>query len=345
MTTRTVLALSLIMLLASTLPLAAKKSTPAPETKGQALKIAPQVAAVMDADVAQRKNRVDIPMTYLQTLHLPAQQNLVYPIFLFQMKNADLNFSPRPENPGVLQASHLAFVRIYRLEGGTVGAIVKEHFIHFDLEEAEQGFQPEALNYYSIAGDIFPAGSYMLALAISTPDYSRISTCYSEFTLPDFAQLKDRLATTPVFSVRSLQMLPAPDSKLVVRKNSFIYNTLLMEPCLKNEYKASESLDLFYFILGAQSDSATNALSLQISYVFKKDGREVNKFPPQTVNSPIISQPIAFTFTEVTKDSNGIEKGRMEKLLEAGDYVLEIHMLDNISKKTGLQEFKFKIVL
>jgi len=346
MKTRTIFILSLIVLLAFALQLTAGKDNPVVEKKGQSLKIAPQVAAVMDADMPLRKNRGDIPMAYLRTLYLPFQQNQVYPVFLFQVKNADLGFTASAEAPGLLKASHYAFIRVYRVENGIAGEIVKEHFIRFDQEEAQQGFQPEALNYYSIySGDFFPGGNYLLALALSTPDYAKISTSYVEFSLPDFSQLKDQLVTTPIFSVSSLQMIPAAETKMSVHKNSFVYNTLLMSPVMNNEFKASGSLDLFYFILGAKPDGATNAMSLQITYKFMKDGKEINKLAPQTVNSPIVSQPIALTFTEVTKDAKGKEMERKEKLLEPGDYVLGIELLDNVSKAKGIQEFKFKITL
>lgn len=344
MKTRNLFVLALVALLAFTLQLPAQKSMPASQGNGQGVQIAPQVAAVMDADVGLRKNRNDIPLTYLRTFYLPAQQNQVYPIFLFQIKNADLNFAAPAGTPDILKAEHMAFVRIYRLENGVAGEIVKERFVRFNLEEKQQGFQPEALNYYSIAGDIFPAGTYLLALAVSTPDFAKISTSYVEFSLPDFSKLKDQLVTTPIFSVSSLQMMPTAETKLTIHRNSFVYNTLVLSPVLNNEFKATENLDLFYFILGGKADSATNAMSLQIIYKFKKDGKEINKLVPQTVNSPIISQPIAFTFIEVTKDANGKELNRLEKILEPGDYVLEIEMLDNVSKAKGLQELKFKIV-
>jgi hypothetical protein len=335
----------LITLFAFMQQLPAKKSNPAAEKIGQTLKIAPQVAAVMDADVAQRKNRSNIPLTYLRTLYLPAQQSQLYPIFLFQIKNADLNFAALSDIPDILKANHFVFIRVYSIENGVAGKIVKEHHIRFDLEEKQQEFQPAALNYYSIAGDIYPAGTYLLALAISTPDFARISTCYIEFFLPDYTQLKDKLVTTPIFSVSSLQTMPAAETKLIVHKNSFVYNILMLAPVLNNEFKATENLDLFYFILGGKPDSATNAQNLQITYKFKKDGKEINKLAPQTVNSPIISQPIGFTFTEITKNTKGMETERKEKLFEPGDYVLEIEMLDNVSKITGWQEFKFKIIL
>ena len=46
----------------------------------------------------------------------------------------------------------------------------------------------------------------------------------------------------------------------------------------------------------------------------------------------------------MTKNAKGVETERKQKLLEAGDYVLEIQLLDNVSKAKSLQEFKFKIV-
>ena len=156
MNSKRIFVFALIALILFTLHLSAQKNKSATEKKGQPLIIAPQVAAVMDADVSQRKNRVDIPITYLQTLHLPAQLNQIYPVFLFQIKNADLNFVAPQETPDMLKANHFVFARIYRSENGVAGEIVKEYFIRFDLEETLKGFQPEALNYYSIAGDIFP---------------------------------------------------------------------------------------------------------------------------------------------------------------------------------------------
>lgn len=326
------------------LPLAAKKKKPAEPPKP--VYIAPQVAAVFDADVALRKNRNDIPMAYLRTLLLPAQQNQLYPAFIFQIKNADLNFAATAELPELLKTKFHAFVRIYRLDQGNVpvGQIVKERYIPFDLEEAKATFVPEAANYYSIAGDIFPAGNYLLALGISTLDFSKISACYQEFTLPDFSQLKGKLDTTPIFSVRSLQQLPAPDTKVIIHKNSFIYSTLLLDPNLSNEFKAGENLDLFYFVIGAAADPQTSAYNIQVTYRFKKDGKEIVKLSPISLNSMVVSQPIPFSFTEVTRDAKGNEKGRSEKKLEPGEYVLGIELLDNVSKATGLKEFTFKIV-
>lgn len=326
--------LALFVLAFALLPLAAQ----------QQVFIPAKVAAAIDAGLAAKQARADIPMTYLNTLYLPAQQGQAYPVFLFQLKNADLGFAAPADNPALLKADHWVFTRVYRLEPGAAPAVVRERNVRFALEEAQAAFQAEAVNYYSVAGDIFPAGSYLLALALATPDFEKIATAYVEFSLPDFSQLQGKLATSPVFSVLDLQMLPAAETKMFVHKNSFVYNTLLLSPKMVNEFKASENLDLFYFILGGQADPANSQLNLQITYKFKKDGQEVNKLTPQTVTSPIISQPIDFSFTEITKDAKGKETERKQKLLEPGDYVLEIEMLDNVSKAKGLQEFKFKII-
>lgn len=315
-----------------------KKAAPGP------VYIAPQVAAVIDANLQQRQNRSDIPLNYLRTLYLPAQQNQIYPIFLFKIKNADLNLVAAVETPDVLRAKFHVFTRLYRLENGMPGAIVRERYIPFNPEENKVNFQPETVNYYSLAGEIYPAGNYLLALAVSTPDFAKISVSYSEFVLPDTTQLQNKLETTPVFSVLGLQQIPAAETRISIHKNSFVYNTLMLAPSISNEFKASESLDLFYFVLGAKADSS-NAFDLQITYKFKKDGKEVRKLGPAQVKSIIISQPISLAFTEITKNAKGVETERKEIKLEPGDYTLEIEMLDNVSKAAGVQEFKFKIVI
>jgi len=308
--------------------------------------IAPQVAAVIDAGVQQRQDRSDIPMNYLRTLYLPGQQNQIYPIFLFQIKNADLNLAAAVETPEILRAKFHVFMRLYQLESGVAGAIVRERYIPFNPEEVKAGFQPEAMNNYSLAGEIYPAGNYLLALAISTPDFARVSVRYVEFVLPDVAQLQNKLDTTPVISVTGLQQMPVADTKIIVHKNSFAYATLAITPSISNEFKANESLDLFYFILGAKLD-ANNAFDLQITYRFLKDGKELRKLGPDQFkrSTNIVSQPIALSFAEITKDAKGVETERKEIRLEPGNYTLEIEMLDNVSKAVGKQEYKFKIVL
>jgi hypothetical protein len=306
--------------------------------------IAPQVAAVIDAGVQQRQTRNDIPLNYLRTLYLPAQQNQIYPIFLFRIKNSDLNLAASPETPEVLRAKFHVFTRLYRMENGVVGAIVRERYIPFNVEENAAGFQPEAASFYSIATEIYPAGKYLLALAISSPDFSRISVSYNDVALPDTSLLQNRLETTPVFSVTGLQQLAAAETRIIIHKNSFIYNTLVLSPSMANEFKADESLDLFYFILGAKTD-ASNSFDLQITYKFMKDGKELRKLGPAQVKNIIISQPISLGYTEITKDAKGVETERKDVRLEPGDYTLVIDMLDNVSKASGRQEFKFKVVI
>ncbi|MCX6556151.1 MAG: hypothetical protein NTW95_01760 [Candidatus Aminicenantes bacterium] len=333
----------LALLLCQQLP--AQKAGQADEKKASGpVYIAPQVAAVIDAGVAQRQNRSDIPLNYLRTLYLPAQQNQIYPIFLFKIKNADLNLAAAVETPGVLRAKFHAFIRVYRLENGVAGAIVRERYIPFNPEENQATFQPAGENFYSIAGEIYPAGNYLLALAVCTPDFAKISVVYSDFILPDVALLQNKLDTTPVYSVTGLQQMPVADSKIIIHKNSFVYNTLVMAPSISNEFKAGESLDLFYFILGAKADAA-NTYALQITYRFKKNGQDIRKLGPAAAKSIIVSQPIALSYSEITKDAKGVETERKEIKLEPGDYILEIEMLDNVSKAAGKQEYKFKVVL
>jgi len=338
-----ILSFSAVLCLYQYLP--ARQSNQADAKKTAApVYIAPQVAAVIDAGVRQRQTRNDIPLNYVRTLFLPAQQNQVYPVFLFKLKNADLNFAPAVENLEILRAKFFVFMRLYRLENGAPGAIVRERYIPFSAEENQATFKPETENYYSIASEIYPAGNYLLALAISTPDFAKISVSYNDVVLPDIALQQNKLETTPVFSVTALQQMPAADARITIHKNSFVYNTLLLAPSITNKFKANESLDLFYFVLGAKTDS-NGTFDLQITYKFKKDGKELRKLGPAQVKNIIVSQPISLSYFEITKDAKGGETERKEIKLEPGDYSLEIEMVDNVSKAAGKQEFKFTIVI
>ena len=223
--------LALVVLLLLTLPLAAEKGKPAPQKNGQAVQIAPQVAAVMDADVALRtepqRHPPDLPEDPLSPD--PAEPELPGVPVPAQERRSGFcrpGGSARPAQGEPLRFHPRLSPRERRCRRDRPASISSASI----WRKSWQGFQPEALNYYSIAGDTYPAGTYLLALALSTPDFTKISTLYAEFTLPDFAQLKDQLATTPIFSVSSLQMLPAADTKLTVHKNSFVYNTLMLAP-------------------------------------------------------------------------------------------------------------------
>ncbi len=342
---KTVIFIFSVVLLCA-LPLSASKAgqTDSRRAAGTPVYIAPQVAAVINANLQQRLNRNDIPLNYLRTLYLPAQQNQIYPIFIFKIKNADLNLAAALESPDILCAKFHVFTRLYRMENGVPGTVERERYIPFSVEENKANFQPEDAPFYSIAAEIYPAGSYLLALAVSTPDFAKISVSYHEVVLPDMTQLQNKLDTTPVFSITGLQQMAAPETRIIIHKNSFVYNTLVLFPSLNNEFKAGENLDLFYFILGAKPDDS-NAFNLQITYRFLKDGKELRKLGPTTVKNFIISQPISLAYTEITKDAKGVETERKEIRLEPGDYSLEIDMVDMVSKVVGKQEFKFKIVL
>jgi len=290
--------------------------------------IAPEAAKIFDEDAALRKTRNDIPLHFLRTVFLPAQQNNLYSVFWFKIKNADLGFTAPTEEAETLSTQMHVFIRFYNIENGNLKGIFREVYIPFRAQESREGYNPEEENLYTF-GYILPPGEYLLASAFTSNDLTKIVTIYSEFSLPDTASLQGKIETTPVLSVKSIQQVDTPETKLKIYKNYFTYGRLIIEPKIENVFRAGENVDLFYFILGAKTHPETQRQDLEIKYSIKKGTQGVVRFPPQPAKMPIVSQPIPL-----------ISKG---KNLEAGNYTIVIEILDKISNISVTKEVALEI--
>lgn len=295
---------------------------------GEKVSIAPEVAKIFNEDVQTGRIRNDIPLKFIRTIFLPGQNSNFYAVSLFQIKNADLGFSSLSEESSVLRTRMNFFIRIYTLENGKAKDISSELYISYRTRESKYEYDPEEENIYSF-GYLLPPGNFRMALAATSVDLTKIGTVYSDFSLPDTASIKGKLETTPLFSVKSLSQLPAPEMQLTLHKNSFVYGRLNIEPKIGNVFSQGENLDLFYSVLGAGAHPKTKKPDLEIRYGIRKGDEFVSVFPPQKTESLIVSQPIPL-----------ISRG---KNLEDGNYTLVIEIEDNVLNIRGKKEFPFEI--
>ena len=86
--------------------------------------------------------------------------------------------------------------------------------------------------------------------------------------------------TTPIFSVNGLQQMPAAETRMIIHKNSFVYNTLVLSPSVNNEFKVGRKPRPVLISSSGAKPDAGNAFNLQVTYRFKKDGKEVRKLGP-----------------------------------------------------------------
>ena len=306
------------------------------EVSYQEIKIPSEVGKIFNENISTRAPRTDISVNYLRTLYLPAQQNNVYAVFLFKLKNADLNFQEEAKTLEQTEKDTASktlfieldvFLRFYKMEKGKVKGIFKEIYIPYPLEVEREGFNPEEENLYSI-GNALPPGDYLLALAFASTGLSDIGTTYIEFFLPDPLSFQRRLETSSVFFVKSLQRISSPETEVKIHKNCFFYSVLKIEPKLENIFHQGETPDIFYFIYGARPNQEKK-FDIEIDYKVKKGKEDVIKYATQTYSSPFINHPLPLKIGE--------------KYLEPGQYTLEIKIKDKISNLSMKKDIPFEV--
>lgn len=320
--------------------------------KEEKIYIPEEVKGIMEEGLATRQSRLDIPFEVVKFLYLPAQQN-VHAVFLFKIKNADLDFRPvfsiagerkiekeksdKPqkeessltEKPQFVQADFKIFAQFYESKQKNIGKILGESYVPASFREESFAFKPEEENIYSI-GIPFPPGDYLVSLAIASPDLSKIGLQYFDFSLPDASSFRRKLGLTSVFFMKSLKQHERPEMITKVHKNSFVYSTLEIVPKIKDIFSPGEPLDIFYYIYGCQPDPGTNKYNIEIKYQVKKGGESIVKFKEKTFSFPLISHPIP-----VLKSDN--------QPPEPGLYALEISIKDEISGRSLTENIEFEI--
>lgn len=298
--------------------------------------IPPPVKKVMEEAVLKGKSRNDISFSIIRNFYLPAQdQNFI--IFVFKAKNKDLMllpFSEKERKKGIdfskiTSSKFNIFFWFYKSEGDTPVPF-KEQYVPVELNW-ESGTKLEDESIYTVC-TILPAGKYLLSMAITSLDLKIIGIVNHTFNLPDPLGFKDRLAISPVFFVKSLKELPAPEIPPVVHKDYFIYSTLQLEPKLENVFSVGESPDIFYFIYGCSTrpDDPTK-FSIEVTYNVKKGEENVIKFNPYVFEIPFISHQIPLQREE-------------GKNLDPGKYRLEIKIKDKVTNKELVEYVDFEII-
>lgn len=307
-----------------------------------------EVVNVMEANLPAREPRQDIPLSYMKTLYFP-YQNFYYTVFIFKIRNRDLGYGTPffaeekegdnekekqekeiQEQEQMLSCHADFFFRIYSLKkDGQIKEIHKEIYLPYADQVSSGDYDPEEENIYSF-GTIFPPGRYLMSAAAASLDLTKIGLIFQEFDLPSPADFKKNLKLTPLFFVKSLKRMPSPDLEIILYKNIFHYATLEIEPHFDHQFSTQEKLDILYFILGLNPGD-DGKYNFEVSYTYKKGEEDVVKFEPrvETVPAPIVSVPLGLSFEE--------------KLLEPGEYILEISIKDQNSKKEGRGNIIFSV--
>lgn len=347
------------------------KQKKSPEAKPPII-IPPQVKAVFEKGIQTREARLDIPFSVPKVLYFPVSipQNL-HAVFLFKVKNADLGFAPLSAAFAVpepqekkkekekekakeekltafetvssrLKASSHIFIQFNKLEGTTPGQVAFEVYAPVSIEVESSEFLPDKEEIYSV-GYPLPAGNYLVSAAVASQRLEKIGTQYFELSLPDpTASFTDKIDTTPLFLFKTMPDLPTPDMRPVVHKGYFTYSILQFELSLDGSTPSGSSLEVFYYIFGAQPGTDGKYI-IEVNYEVLKGEEKALRWSPQLYNSPqpLIDQPLPLVKTVLIKSESG-EK-QEQRSLEPGKYTLSLGITDKVSGKAVTKTIDFEI--
>jgi hypothetical protein len=316
--------------------------------------IPPQVKTIIQEGMAARKGRQDIPFTILKNFILPAVQNL-HTVFLFKAKNSDLGYVPaaapaaqapaqgdQAQSPAAAthQAKLSVFLQFLQMENGAPTKSVREVYIPTLLEADSATYNPDAEEWYSTAYPL-PAGNYLLAMALASPDLKKVGVGYYEFSLPDAATMQNTLETTPIFFVKKIDQLQAPETKTAVHKGCFMYSVLQIVPNPDNLMTPGESIELLYYIFGAKPNDVQRN-DIEATYEVKQADKTAIKWAVQTYDFALVNQPLPLKQTVLIKNDQGEKQEARD--LPAGKYTLVISIKDKIGGSTVEKTIDFEVI-
>jgi hypothetical protein len=320
-----------------TAPGTAQDQKPAPAKQATTRIIIPkEVKDALDAGLATKQGRQDIPFTIFNSTFLPAQQAF-YIVLFAKIKNADLGFVPAPPSPVAdaaapassnLRATFDVFLDFHKVTNGAVGPTLREVYVPVTEEQPAAGFDPAKEEWYSIGYTLLP-GDYLVAVAATTHDLKKIGTQYFEFSLPDPAKLVNALDTTPVFFVKDLQNLGQVEQAPKLHRGKFRYSVLEIVPNIDRLFTAGDLLDVFFTILGAKQ-SADGKSSIEVVYEVTKGEEPAIKFQPAMYDAPLVSHPLPLKQTVQIK--TGDEVKQVVRDLAPGDYTLHLKITDKLAE-------------
>jgi len=352
-----VLLLGFIVSLFLATNLAALTKTGKPQ-ENKPVRIPREVKSVFEEGIITREARLDIPFTITNHFYLPARENM-HSIFFFKVKNADLGFSPvapapappekteeekeaPPETeivPTKLQCNSHIFLQVNRLEKNKPGELVSEIYIPVNFQTVSSSFEPDKEELYTTAYP-FPPGNYILSMAIASQNLEKIGTQYFEFSLPDPLSSPDGLDTTPVLFIKNIKRMSAPETRVEVHKDLFVYSVLQIEVNVERIFSPTDNFEVFFYIFGAQP-SETGKYDIEVGFEVLKGDEIAIRFKPGQYERPLVPQPLHLKQTLIITSEEGERKETRN--LEPGQYTLSLKISDKISGKSETKTIDFEV--
>lgn len=319
-----------------------KSKTPPKATKASMPK---EIAAVIQEGLATRQGRQDIPFSIFKTLILPAQQDNLYPVWFFKVKNGDLGYAPAASGSGEMEATVNAFFEFYQADAA---GVLKPKFggkAQAQVKTDGKGYSADKEDWYSF-GLAMPHGQYTMAFVLASADMKKLSVAYSDVTLPGSEATASALMPTDPVIILAMDQVE-PDQRPTIHRGCFTWGAAQVVTNAAAEVASGENLEILFFVLGAQvKDPAAErpALDLEVNFeVQGEDGKAAIKWAPQAYELYLVNQPLPLFQTLQTMDEKGTVTKTEKKPLPAGKYILAVNVLDKVSGKKGETKMPFSV--
>ncbi len=255
------------------------------------------VSKALDKAVKGELARDDLKVNFVKDLYYPAQGGAIY--FVQFMK---------AEIPAIEEGkpAHI-FLRLYDKKGKKV------EDLYAPIDSVSE--------VYTLPISFLP-GKYKVAVLLATNDFKQYSVKVREIDGENLLDFR-KLSTTPIVFLKGMEKLPEPITEFRVYHGEFPLGLYMVKPYLEEKLRVGDTPAVFFFILGAQAQKPANTYNIVITYLIKKDGQEVTKFPKQQLTYSVVYQPIPLK-------SHGLP-------LEPGNYELHIKIQD-MNAREGIEK-------
>jgi len=304
-----------------------------------------EIMAAMQEGLATRQGRQDFPFTFFKQLILPAQQDSLYPVVFFKAKNGDLGYTPSVAGTSAMETTINAFFGFYQADA--TGALKPTKFggrSQAVLTADATGYSADKEDWYTF-GYALPAGTYTLAMALTTPDMKKLSVGYADFTLPGPESHTASLWPTDLVIVTAMDQVE-PDQRPTIHRGYFTWGAAKVVANAASEVGSGENLEILFFVLGAspKDPAAPQGLDLEVTFeVQDQEGKPAIKWAPSSYEIYLVNQPLPLFQTLQKMDEKGTVLSTEKKALPAGNYNLTVNILDKVSGKKADTKMAFSI--
>jgi hypothetical protein len=168
----------------------------------------------------------------------------------------------------------------------------------------------------------------------------KVSVLKQSVTVPDL--WNGELNTSSVIVAERIDPLPAPLTPQQQSERPYALGTMEIVPVPSTKFTKKAELSTFLLIYNAKTDAANKPdVSVEYNFYVKQAGGEkfFNKTQPQNLNAQTL--PPQFDFAQ----GHQLQSGQAVPLASfpAGDYRLEIKIVDKISNKTLTRDVNFSV--